>query len=159
MSFKIILQLSVACMFLVFSTLVAWYEGSEIVHTPWEWKYTAIFSEMVHGPVKQGTDILIIDYFVYAAKFASSFPLLMLLSSTYIIILLGYALLKRKGKKFPYFLSCIGVLFIVLSVLVPSSPTIGLKSFFNCFLLMGILLIVIALLKLFNIMMFQKRLL
>lgn len=146
-------------MFLVFSTLVAWYEGSSILNTPWEWRYTAIFSEIVNGPVMQADDILTIDYFVYAAKFTAIFPLLMLLSSTYIIILLGYVLFKRNIKKYSYFLSCIGVIFLVLSVLVSSSPTIGLKIFFNCFLLLGILLIVIALLRLFNLTIFRKQML
>lgn len=150
MSFNIIIQSSIALMVLIFSTLASWYEGSKILHASWEWKHTAIFSEMVNGPVKQASDILPIDYFVYAAKFLPTFPLFMLLSVTYLLILIGYILLKRNDKMFSYFLSCIGIFFFVLSGFVSNSPTIGLEIFFNSFLLIGILSIGIALLRIFN---------
>ncbi|MFJ7828515.1 DUF4306 domain-containing protein [Psychrobacillus sp. NPDC096623] len=136
MSFKIIIH-------------VAWYEGSQIVNNTLEWKYTTYFSEMVNGSVKQASDILTIDYFVYAAKFFPLFPLLMLLSGTYLLILIGYSLLKHNYKKFSYFLTGLGVLSLVLSGLVSNSPTYGLKIFFNSFLLIGIISIAIALIRIF----------
>lgn len=148
MSIRIIVQLSVALMVFIISTLVAWYEGSQIRNISWEWKYTAIFSEMLNGPVKQASDILTIDYFVYAAKFFPTFPLLMLHSGTYLLILIGYSLLKQNNKKFSYFLTCIGVLFLILSGLVSTSPTYGLKIFFYSFIFIGISSIGISLLRL-----------
>ncbi len=151
MSFKMIIQFILASILLVFSTGVAWYEGSAIVEIPWEWQHTAIFSQMAYGQVEDKNDILQIDYFVYAAKFAPTFPLLMLLSATYLIILIGYTLLKRNEWMFKYFLSGIGALFLVLSGFVSNSTTIGLKIFFFSFLLIGILSIVIALLRFFNV--------
>lgn len=150
MSFKIIIHLSVASMAFIFSALASWYEGSKILDVSWEWKHTAIFSEMLNGPVKQASDILTIDYFVYAAKFLPTFPLIMLLSSTYILILLGYILLKRNDKLFSYFLTSIGVIFLVLSGFVSNSPTIGLKYFCISFLLLGMISIVIALNRFIN---------
>ncbi|WP_166462444.1 YjdJ family protein [Psychrobacillus vulpis] len=152
MTFNIFIQSCIALMFLVFSTVASWYEGSKILHLPWEWKYTAIFSKVVNGPVEKASDILPIDHFVYAAKFAPTFPIIMLLSSTYLLILVGYILFKHNDKKFSYFLSSIGVLFLVLSGFVSNSPTIGLKYFFTIFLFIGIISIVIALIRIFQYM-------
>lgn len=150
LSFKIMIQFGLASILLILSTGATWYEGSTIVEKPWEWKHTAIFSQMVHGQVENVNDILPIDHFVYAAKFAPTFPLLMLLSATYFVILLGYILLKHKGRIFSYFLSALGVLFVILSGFISKSPTTGLKIFFVSFLLIGILAVAIALLRLIN---------
>ena len=150
MSFKIIIQSFLALMAFIFAALASWYEGSAILDESWEWKHTAFLSEMVNGPVKQASDILPIDYFVYAAKFLPTFPLIMLLSGTYFLILIGYILLKRNDKMLSYFLSSIGVIFLVLSGFVSNSPTIGLKIFFISFLLIGMISIVFALIRIFN---------
>lgn len=88
---------------------------------------------MANGQVENLNGILPIDHFVYAAKFAPRFPLLMLLSATYLIILGGYILLKRKDRTFSYFLSGVGVLFLVLSGFVSKSSTTGLKFFLLVF--------------------------
>ena len=150
MSFKIIIQFGLASILLILSTGATWYEGSTIVEKPWEWEHTAIFSQMANGQVENLNDILPIDHFVYAAKFAPTFPLLMLLSATYLIILVGYILLKRKDRTFSYFLSGVGVLFLVLSGFVSKSPTTGLKIFFASFLLLGIVAVSIGLQRLFK---------
>jgi len=150
LSFKIIIQFGLASIFLLLSTGATWYEGSTILEKPWEWKHTAIFSQMANGQVENINDILAIDHFVYAAKFAPTFPLVMLLSATYLIILVGYLLLKRKDKTFTYYLSGVGVLFLVLSGFVSKSPTTGLKFFFVSFLQVGIVAVAIALYRFFN---------
>jgi hypothetical protein len=150
LSFKIIIQFGLASILLILSTGATWYEGSTILEKPWEWKHTAIFSQMANGQLENLNDILPIDHFVYAAKFAPTFPLLMLLSATYLIILVGYILLKRKDRAFSYFLSGVGVVFLILSGFVSKSPTTGLKIFFVSFLLIGILAVAIALLIFFN---------
>lgn len=144
------IQSAIALMTFLISSLASWYEGSAILEASWEWKHTAIFSEMVNGPVKQASDILPIDYFVYAAKFLPTFPLIMLLSATHILFLIGYILLRRNDKMFSYFLTSIGVLFLVLSGFVSNSPTIGLKILFISFLLIGMISIAIALIRIFN---------
>jgi Domain of unknown function (DUF4306) len=150
LSYKIFIQFGLASILLLFSTGSAWYEGGTLLEKPWEWKHTAIFSQMANGQVENLIDILPIDHFVYAAKFAPTFPLLMLLSATYLILLIGYILFKRNSRIFSYFLSGIGVLFLVLSGFVSNSPTIGLKIFFVSFLLIGIVAVVIALHRFFN---------
>ena len=150
MSFRVIIQLVLASILLLFSTGVAWYEGSALLEHSWEWKHTALFSGIVNGQVENASDILSIDYFMYAAKFAPVFPLLMLLSGTYLIILLGYILLKRNHKVFTYYLASIGVLFLVLGGFLSNSPTSGLKIIFASLLFIGILFLVIALVRLVN---------
>ncbi len=64
--------------------------------------------------------------------------------------LVGYLLLKRKDKTFTYYLSGVGVLFLVLSGFVSKSPTTGLEIFFVSFLLVGIVAVAIALYRFFN---------
>ena len=61
-------------MFLIFFTVAAWYEGSTILDNPWEWKYSAIFTQLLHGEVVNQHTISQLDYFVYAAKFKPAYP-------------------------------------------------------------------------------------
>lgn len=144
------MQIVLASILLMLSTGVAWYEGSTILQEPWEWKHSAVFSQMANGQVGNPNDILTIDYFVYAAKFAPAFPVLMLISGTYLMILLGIILLKRNDKAFSYFLVFIGVLFLSLSGFLSNSPTSGLKIFFYSCLAIGIFSIAFAVLRFFT---------
>ncbi len=36
---RFVIQFSVSIALLLFSTAVAWYEGSAILDNPWEWRY------------------------------------------------------------------------------------------------------------------------
>lgn len=148
--FKIMIQLGLGSMLFLFSTIVAWYEGSNILGSSWEWEYTAIFSQWINGEVVQPGDILLIDYFIYAAKFFPTFPIIMLLSGTYLVILIGYLLFKRSQKVFAGFLSFMGILFLGISGLLANASIHGLQTFFNLFFLIGILLTVAALLRMFS---------
>ncbi|WP_409303937.1 YjdJ family protein [Peribacillus sp. SCS-155] len=150
MSFKILIQLGLSIMFLLFSTFAAWYEGSQILDDPWEWKYSAIFSNFVHGQVENVREIIWVDHFVYAAKFMPAFPLLMLLSGTYLVFLVGYILFNRRHKVYFTFLTIIGVINLFLSWLLTSSSTEGLKMFQYSFLIIGILSIVISFMWILN---------
>ncbi|MEK4520335.1 YjdJ family protein [Psychrobacillus sp. FSL W7-1457] len=145
---KLFIQAGIALGVLVFSTIASWYEGSTLTQDIWEWKHTAVFSNWFNGSVNQTNDILTIDYFIYAAKFVPAYPLAMLLSGTYLIILIGYILFRRKTKLFSYFLTGIGIVFLVLCSLVSGSPTIGLTMFFYSTLLIGILAIGVAIILL-----------
>jgi len=146
--FRVIIQLVLASILFLFSTGAAWYEGSSLLEHSWEWKHTAIFSGIVNGQVENASDIIAIDYFVYAAKFAPTFPLLMLLSGTYLITLIGYISLKRNHKVFTFYLTSIGVSFLVVSSLLCNSPTSGLGIISVSLLFIGILFLVIALVRL-----------
>ncbi|MER2006577.1 MULTISPECIES: YjdJ family protein [unclassified Psychrobacillus] len=145
---KLFIQVVIGLMLLIFSTIASWYEGSTLTTAIWEWKHTAVFSKWINGSVNQANDILTIDYFIYAAKFSPAYPLTMLLSGTYLIILIGYILFRGKTKLFSYFLTSVGIVFLVLCNLVSGSPTIGLTIFFYSSLLIGILAIGVAIILL-----------
>lgn len=147
---KLFIQASVALMVLVFSTIASWYEGSALVQAPLEWKHTAIFSKWINGSVNQANDILPLDYFIYAAKFSPAYPLAMLLSVTYLLILIGFVLFKGRTKALAYFLTSVGTVFLILCSLVSGSPTTGLKMFFSTSLLLGILAVAIAVILIFT---------
>ncbi|WP_428911972.1 YjdJ family protein [Niallia sp. Krafla_26] len=145
--FKIMIQLGLSSMVFLFSALVAWYEGSNILQNVQEWESTAIFTQQLNGAVTQSNDILLVDYFIYAAKFFPTFPILMLLSGTHLLIIIGYLLFKRSQKGYAGFLSLIGILYLGISGIVANFPTNDLQTFFNLFFLLGILLTVAALAK------------
>lgn len=44
---KIIIQFGVSSILLLFSTAVAWYEGSAILDNPWEWSFDTIYTATV----------------------------------------------------------------------------------------------------------------
>ncbi|MGG3563244.1 YjdJ family protein [Neobacillus rhizosphaerae] len=83
--------LGLAIMVLGFSTLLAWYEGSNIVDDPFEWKYTAKFTSYYKGDISDYHDINQLDYFIYAVKFHPLFPALMVVSGCVIIVLIMYS--------------------------------------------------------------------
>lgn len=147
---KLFIQASVALMVLAFSTIASWYEGSTLVQSPLEWKHTAIFSKWMNGSVSQANDILPLDYFIYAAKFSPAYPLAMLLSGTYLLILIGFLLFKGRTKALAYFLTTVGTVFLILSSLVSGSPTAGLKMLFSTSLSLGILAVAIAVILFFT---------
>lgn len=144
------IQFGLSSMVFLFSTLVAWYEGSNILQNESEWKSTAVFSQWLNGDVLYGSDILLVDYFIYAAKFFPTYPILMLLSGTHLLILIGYLLFKRSQKVFAGFLSFLGILFLGISGVVANFPKDDLQTFFNLFFLLGILLTIASLAKAFR---------
>jgi hypothetical protein len=125
LSVRYVIQLGSAIMLLIFFAVAAWYEGSEILDNPGEWKYSAIFTQLLNGEVVNQHTISQLDYFVYAAKFKPLYPLLMMISSMYLVMLLGYMSLRNNQKRFALFLSILGLLAIGSSSLIPKSPTIG----------------------------------
>ncbi|WP_078552025.1 YjdJ family protein [Bacillus alkalicellulosilyticus] len=135
------IQLGIAITFLLFSTFASWYEGSGILDNPWEWKYSTPFSQVLYGNVQNTNQISQLDHFVYAAKFQPTFPLIMLISGLYLLILIGYQLFKNQKKRFVYFLSLLAGALFILSYLVVNSPTIGGQVFFYFGLTSGILCI------------------
>lgn len=144
---KYIIQYSLALILLVFSTFAAWYEGSAIRENPWEWKYTTFFSKIFNGVIANNSDISQLDHFIYAAKFNPIYPILMILSLSYILILSGYLLLKNDIKKMNIFLFSFGMIHVLLGITVSDSPTIGGKYFTVIFLTIGIVSWVLPFLK------------
>ncbi|WP_078554408.1 YjdJ family protein [Bacillus alkalicellulosilyticus] len=152
--FWFFIQLGIATVILIFSTFASWYEGSAILDNPWEWEYSTSFSQLTNGEVQNVKQISQLDHFVYAAKFQPTFPLIMVCSGLYLLLLIGYQLYKSQIKLFIYFLSLLAGSLFVLSYSVFNSPTLGGQIFFYFGLVSGILCITIAV---FFYFMFFKR--
>lgn len=142
MSFKVILQFILALSLILFAAVVTRYEGSELLDNPWEWKYSAPFSNMLNGEINGKQDISQLDFFIYAVKFKPVYPTVLLLSNLYFIILSGYIFLSM--TKLCYFLRIIGALFIFLSTFFSNSPTMGAEVIRNTLLLCSVSLIGIS---------------
>ncbi|CAH0232466.1 hypothetical protein SRABI96_02713 [Peribacillus sp. Bi96] len=139
MSFKYIFQMIIAAIFFLLFSVCTWYEGSEILDNPWEWKYSTYFSQASDDQVMDAQDISDLDYFVYAAKFKPTFPIFMILAASYLIILTGYILFKGSIKRMALFLSGLGALFLLSSVFVSNTPTVGGTIFQVFFLISGMI--------------------
>ncbi|WP_061809273.1 YjdJ family protein [Rossellomorea vietnamensis] len=142
MSIKYWSQVGIGLLVLGFSTLVSWYEGSALLDHAWEWRYSAPFSEMVHGSVTGSSDIVALDFFVYAAKFSPLYPGMMIISASYLFILIGFRLFRQTG--FRLSLALLGVIYLASCVVISSSPTAGGNALFWLFLLVGVLMVVAA---------------
>ncbi|RLL48457.1 DUF4306 domain-containing protein [Oceanobacillus piezotolerans] len=136
-------QVGFAIFVFLFSTVAAWFEGSGILQDIFSWDHTTPFSQLLNGEVTKASDIVILDYFVFAAKYLPLFPILMTLSSLHLLILFGYFLFKNT-KKFIIFLGVIGSMLIFLSIFFINYHTIGGKSFLYTFLVSGLLCIIIT---------------
>ncbi|HGH7180919.1 DUF4306 domain-containing protein [Bacillus cereus] len=88
-------QLGSACMLFIASALISWYQGSNLIDYPDEWKYSAKFTNYFKGTVSNYQDIYQLDFFIYAAKFYPAAFIVMLISLLYMLILILYILFKR----------------------------------------------------------------
>ncbi|WP_398290505.1 DUF4306 domain-containing protein [Sporosarcina sp. NCCP-2716] len=108
----------------IFSTLASLYEGSEILNKPWDWKNTAIFSQLANGEVKNTSQVLFWDYFIYAAKFLPFYPICMLISF-FLIFFLLILRIKNVSLKIS-FLILFSFISIGIMFFLSNSPTPGL---------------------------------
>ena len=148
------LQFAFTLFVFLFSAIVSWYEGSEILNQPWEWPYSTPFSHMLYGEVLSERDISQLDHFIYAAKFKPAFPAVMAVSGLYLLILVGYyfLLLRQKQSKFFYFLFVIGGGLLFISCIFTNSPTKGGEIFHYIWLAGGLICILAAIYIRFLIM-------
>ncbi|WP_299737018.1 YjdJ family protein [Rossellomorea sp. y25] len=142
MSIRYWSQVGIGLVVLGFASLVSWYEGSALLDNSWEWRYSAPFSEMIHHSVQSSYDIVALDFFVYAAKFSPLYPGMMIISASYLSILIGFRLFKQSG--FRIFLALLGVIDLSVSFIISSSPTAGGNILFWLFLSVGLFMIVVA---------------
>jgi len=149
---RFITQFGVAAMLLLFSTAVAWYEGSAILDNPWEWRYSTPFTQLINGGVSYHSDISQLDYFIDASKFQPVFPIIMILSSLYILILIGFYSLKQMKKWFSYYLSVLGGGLLLFSYFTFNSSTIGGRILFSLFIICGSLCVTTAIIIYFQIL-------
>lgn len=144
MTFNHFLQMIIAALFFMVFTFCTWYEGSEILDRPWEWKHSTHFTNINDEQAIEADDISKFDHFVYAAKFKPLFPFLMVTTASYLIILTGYILFQRRIKKMALFLLGFGVIFLFSSGYVSNSPTVGGNIFQAFFLIGGMIAIMTA---------------
>lgn len=128
--FKYILQLIIGIITLAFSTFIAWYEGSAIIENSFEWKYSTPVTKLFNIEITNGHDISQLDYFVYAAKFQPLFPTIMMVSTLYIVSVIGTYLIKNHYKYAIFFGGLIGCICLFVSGLIFNSPTTGGRIFF-----------------------------
>ncbi|HDX9669085.1 MULTISPECIES: YjdJ family protein [Bacillus] len=91
-------QLGSSFMLFITSALMSWYQGSNLIDYPDEWKYSAKFTNYFKGTVSNYEDIYQIDFFIYAAKFYPTVFVLMLISLLYMLILILHILFTRKDQ-------------------------------------------------------------
>jgi hypothetical protein len=149
---KVIIQFGVSSILLLFSTAVAWYEGSAILDNPWEWSYSTPFTHLLYGGVGNSGDISQLDYFVYSAKFQPTFPIIMVLSSLYLLVLIGYYILKKEKNWLAYYLLFLGGGLFLFSYFTSNSPTVGGHILFPLFLICGLASILTALIIYYQIL-------
>jgi hypothetical protein len=142
---RLVAHLGIGFVFLLFSVLATWYEGSEIMDRTFEWKYSTPFS----GVVLNASDISQLDYFVYATKFKPTFPVVMALSSLYLLIVVAYYTFKKKKRIFTSFLSLIGAGLLFFGWELFPSTTEGAQVMSYTFLSCGVLCIAASLLYYF----------
>ncbi|WP_367183502.1 DUF4306 domain-containing protein [Sporosarcina sp.] len=109
---------------LLFSLLVSIYEGSEILNTPWEWEHTAIFSNLTNEQLKTTKDILLIDYFIFAAKFSPIYPIVSLIATYSITFQIIFWIKNKLTRIISFWL--ITFISIILMITLKNSPTQGL---------------------------------
>ncbi|MDJ0333561.1 DUF4306 domain-containing protein [Planococcus sp. S3-L1] len=129
MSFKKVILLIGAFLLFFFTSLISWYEGGQLRDDSIEWKYTAIFSNWINGEITTSSDILIIDHFVYAAKYEPLYPILMTISFFYVIFQLAFLVIKKSRRLHNTFLGLIAVGSFTICILLLNSPTTGFKLF------------------------------
>ncbi|GIO23055.1 DUF4306 domain-containing protein [Oceanobacillus sp. J11TS1] len=130
------LQIALCLCVVAICTLFTWYEGSGIITDSFEWNYSTPFSNMLHGEITQANELVIWDYFVYAAKFSPTYLIIMLVAGLYLLSLFGY-MLSKKRKMFHLYLWGLSGVLALLSILFFGADTRGGKSFFLTFLLSG----------------------
>ncbi|EJQ49656.1 hypothetical protein IEE_00780 [Bacillus cereus BAG5X1-1] len=98
MTINQMVQLGSACMLFITSALMSWYQGSNLIDYPDEWKYSAKFTNYFKGTVSNYQDIYQIDFFIYAAKFYPTAFVVMLISLLDMLVLILHILFKRNPE-------------------------------------------------------------
>jgi hypothetical protein len=140
---KRMIPFGIACMFFCIAAFASWYEGSNLVENPFEWEHTAVITSWLHNADVERANISQFDYFIYSMKFKPIYPIIMLLSFVYIILVLGQKLLKGK-KVLPFYVALIGIVLLIGSVFISGSPTEGARQMMMVLMLTGALLLILA---------------
>ncbi|WP_043933280.1 YjdJ family protein [Bacillus sp. EB01] len=135
---RLAIQAGIGLIFLLFSTMASWYEGSALVDSPSEWKHSTPFTQIFKTSFSDGKDISQLDYFVYAAKFQPIFPVIMIVSILYLFILAGLYFLKNRGNLFSLYLFILGIICVLAGLQLAGSSTQGGRILFYVFAASGL---------------------
>lgn len=127
--FRFIFQFGAASLVFLFAMIAAWYEGSALLDHPSEWKTSTPFTHWFRGPIQTEQDILQWDFFIYAAKYQPTYPMIMLISGLYLLLFLGYYLFKRAKKWYAFYLFFLSGGLFLLSIFHFSPTGAGYKMF------------------------------
>ncbi|MGY3717928.1 DUF4306 domain-containing protein [Sutcliffiella cohnii] len=148
----VIFQLVILIFILLISLLFTWYEGSEVLERPWEWNKSTPFSNLINGEVNNKSDILQIDFFIYAIKYKPMFPTFIIICSLYLFYLIGIFLFKTNYNKLILFLFFSGLLLIIISLMLLPIYTPGILIIFYILIIIGTFSVIIS-----TILFFKKR--
>ncbi|ALC92804.1 hypothetical protein AM500_13415 [Bacillus sp. FJAT-18017] len=135
---RLVVQAGIGLIFLLFSTIAAWYEGSALVDSPSEWKHSTPFTQIFKTGFSDGRDISQLDYFVYAAKFHPIFPVIMIVSCLYLLIVTGFYLFKNRDNLFSTYLFILGIIYVLAGLQISGSSTQGGRILFYVFAASGL---------------------
>lgn len=107
--YKFIVQIIAGCAVFLASASAAFYEGSALADNSWEWSDSTPITSMMGREVQQASDISSFDYFYYAAKYEPAFPLIMMASVLYIVMICGFIMLRLKKRKAVLYFGIIAV--------------------------------------------------
>ena len=108
--YKYFVHIIAGCALFLAAASVAFYEGSALADNSWEWSYSTPVTSLMGGEVQEASDIAKLDYFYYAAKHEPAFPLIMIASILYIVMICGFMLLRLKKRKAVLYFGIVAVL-------------------------------------------------
>ncbi|MCM3617503.1 YjdJ family protein [Sutcliffiella horikoshii] len=146
MSMKKIIPFGLALLFFSVAAFASWYEGSELVDNTFEWKHTAIITSWINnGEVERG-NISQLDFFIYSIKFKPIFPIIMLGSLLYMLVIIGKKIIRQDRFVNLYVVS-LGIFLVIVAAFLMDSPTAGAKAFMFSQLVIAGFLIVYSILR------------
>ena len=123
----------------MFFLALSFYEGSNILDDPFDWEHSTPFTHLLIANPSFPTDIVFLDYFVYAIKFYPFYPILTLISGVMLFVL-SLPIINRDKNSISILLVLLGILGISLSVAFFSAQSLGSAVYRHSFLFMGLFL-------------------
>ncbi|WP_071394270.1 DUF4306 domain-containing protein [Bacillus tuaregi] len=142
---RYLFQFCTAFAVFLFSFLAAWYEGSALLNHPSEWRSSTPITQLMYGHVQQSSEILQWDFFVYAAKYRPTFPMIMTVSGLYLLLLIGNLIFRKVRRWFAYYLFLISAVLFTLSYFSFETATVGGQKMFILFAACGSLCLITGL--------------
>jgi Domain of unknown function (DUF4306) len=147
---KYLIQLLLGIIVLFTSILISWYEGSAIIESSLEWKYSTPFTQFFNIDVITGKEILYIDYFYYSLKVNPIYVCVAFISFVYIISVISLINIKFKFVSVRVsfvVLVLLSSVLLVISALFAFSSTSKVFSLVSFVCLLGVISLYVMLKK------------